>query len=281
MLRAFNFAVSLAGAMLLASIGHAALAQQNREAVKTLPPVTVTATATRGAVEKSYRKMIAGMDLFERMHAMAPNATLRFKLLPRKWDTDMDRIDLEILGETVAIPVRVEPDRTFTLARDQAALAENAAVTPNRRAQSMTWRAEIRTPGLPPGTRRLGDLRLECLVGHEAGLISNASAVFGQIARLVTSMVDYCNLDDTEYLFFTDRPLFNVVLVSGTRREALPVDRLYAGATADPNLARELPYCDCEVLVDRTYFLPLGDKSWPDDTRVEFEYMDDDAVTTK
>jgi hypothetical protein len=29
------------------------------------------------------------------------------------------------------------------------------------------------------------------------------------------------------------------------------------------------------VLVDRTYFLPLGDPSWPDDTRVEFEYMDD------
>ena len=33
-------------------------------------------------------------------------------------------------------------------------------------------------------------------------------------------------------------------------------------------------YCDCEVLVDRTYVLPLGDLSWPDDTRVEFEYMD-------
>jgi hypothetical protein len=36
-----------------------------------------------------------------------------------------------------------------------------------------------------------------------------------------------------------------------------------------------LPYCDCEVLVDRTYYLPLGDTSWPDDTLVEFEYMDD------
>ena len=43
-------------------------AQLQDGAVKKLPPVTVTATATRGAVEKSYRKMIAGMDLFERMH---------------------------------------------------------------------------------------------------------------------------------------------------------------------------------------------------------------------
>ncbi|MBF8279701.1 MAG: hypothetical protein HW385_1133, partial [candidate division NC10 bacterium] len=25
----------------------------------------------------------------------------------------------------------------------------------------------------------------------------------------------------------------------------------------------------------RTYFLPLGDRSWPDDTLIEFEYMDD------
>ena len=44
-------------------------------------------------------------------------------------------------------------------------------------------------------------------------------------------------------------------------------------ASDDPQLANDLPYCDCEVLVDRTYFLPLGDPSWPDETRVEFEYM--------
>jgi hypothetical protein len=136
---------------------------------------------------------------------------------------------------------------------------------------------DIRTPGLPPNTRRLGDLRLECLVGNEAGLISNASPVFGQLARALTSFVDYCNLDDTEYLFFADRPLFSVVMVDGARKETIPVDRLYAGASATPNLKAELPYCDCEVLVDRTYFLPLGDKSWPDDTLIEFEYMDDNV----
>ena len=252
-------------------------AQQPDGAVKTLPPVTVTASPTRGAVEKSYRKMLAGMDLFERMHGMAPAASLRFKLLPRQPGTDMDHIVLEILGDTVAIPVRVEADRTFTLPRDGAALAENAAVTPNRRRQSMTWRVDIRTPGLPPDTRRLGDLRLECLVGNEAGLVSNPSPLFGQLARALTSFVDYCSMDDTQYLFFADRPLFNVVMVNGARRESVPVDRLYAGASADPNLKADLPYCDCEVLVDRTYFLPLGDKSWPDDTLIEFEYMDDDV----
>jgi hypothetical protein len=253
-------------------------AQLQDGAVKKLPPVTVTATATRGAVEKSYRKMIAGMDLFERMHSLAPAASLRYKLLPRQPGTEMDRIELEVLGDTVAIPVRVAADHTFTLERDSKAAAENAAVTPNRRAQSMTWRVDIRTPGLPPNTRRLGDMRLECLVGNEAGLISNPKPFIGHLARAFSSFVDYCNQEEPEYLFFADRPLFSVVMVNGTRRVTLPVDRLYAGASADPGLKSALPYCDCEVLVDRTYYLPLGDKSWPDDTLIEFEYMEDANV---
>jgi hypothetical protein len=36
-----------------------------------------------------------------------------------------------------------------------------------------------------------------------------------------------------------------------------------------------LPFCDCQVLLDRTYYAPIWDRSWPDDTLVSFEYMDD------
>jgi hypothetical protein len=39
--------------------------------------------------------------------------------------------------------------------------------------------------------------------------------------------------------------------------------------------ASDLRYCDCEVLLDRTYYAPLGDRSWPDDTLLVFEYMED------
>lgn len=236
----------------------------------------VTSTAIRDPVEKSYRKIIRGIELFEeqkRLHA--PQATLRFKLLPRQPGTDMNGITVEITGDTIALPVFVARDRTFTLERNEKALAEDAAVMPNRKASSMTWRAEIRTPGLPPGTRRLGDLRLECLVGNEAGLISNSRAVFGQIAKMFVGAAEYCGRVDSQYLYFSDRPLFGVTLVSGNRREALSIDNLYAGASYDTNLKSDLPYCDCQVLVDRTYFLPLGDRSWPDDTLVEYEYMDD------
>jgi hypothetical protein len=63
-------------------------------------------------------------------------------------------------------------------------------------------------------------------------------------------------------------------LVSGNRTQVLSVDLLYGGAGRDPDWKEDLPYCDCEVLMDRAYFLPLGDASWPDDTRVQFEFMD-------
>lgn len=237
---------------------------------------TVTVSRTRDPVDKSYRRMLKGMDLFEKKRDMAPNASLRFKLLPRQRDTNMDGIVLRIVGETVTIPLPVAADHTFSLERQQKALDEDASVMPNRKANSMTWRSEIRTPGLPPHTRRLGDLRLECQVGLEADLISNVFPVIGQFTNFVQRMLDYCNASEVHYLFFAERPVFSVTMVAGTRREILPVDELYAGAGYGLTSKADLAYCDCQVLLDRTYFLPLGDRSWPDDTLIEFEYMDDD-----
>src|SRR4051812_7498077 len=267
--------LSLSGAahLVLSCVCMAAVAQDQGAGEAVLP--SVTATAVGDPVDKSYRRMVRGMDLFEAKHAMAPNAALRYKLLPRRPDTNMNAISLDIVGKTVAIPVRVARDHTFTLERNQKALEEDASVIPNRKAGSMTWRTEIRTPGLPPGTRRLGDLRLECLVGLEAGLFSNVRPVFGQLANLVIGIIGYCDRVDAQYLFFAERPIFSVSLVSGNRREVLSIDKLYAGASYNENLKADLPFCDCQVLVDRTYFLPLGDHSWPDDTLIEYEYMDD------
>jgi hypothetical protein len=272
--------ISLASAATLAlsiwaAAAPAADAPPDAAGPAVLPRVEVS--AVRDPVEKSYRKIVRGMDLFEKRRSLAPNATLRFKLLPRSRDTHMQAITVEIVAETVALPVPVASDNTFTLERSARALAEDAVVAPNRKARSLTWRTEIRTPGLAPNTRRLGDLRLECLVGEEAGLISDFLPIFGYIAKLLSGG-DYCNQRNVQYLFFADRPLFGVTLVSGNRREVLSVDKLYAGISRNPMTASELQGCDCQVLVDRTYYAPLGDRSWPDDTLLEFEYMDDAAV---
>ena len=251
-----------------------ASAQQDKSG-PVLPSVTISAKANRDPVEKSYRRMIRGMDLFEKQHSLSPNGLLRFKLLPRKRETDMSSIVLEVIASSIDFQVPIAPDQTFSLRRSQQAFDDNAVVIPNRKAQSMTWRTDIRTPGLPPNTRRLGDLRLECEVGLEAGLVSNDRSIVGRIASAIAD-IGYCSRKDARYLFFADRPLFSVALISGQRKNILPVGKLYAAASDDPNLKSDLPFCDCEVLIDRTYFLPLGDSSWPDETLVEFEYMEGD-----
>ncbi len=262
--------VLVAGAVALA--GAAALAQDG--GVRVLPQVTVTASGEAPPiVEKSYRKMQRGVALFEREHRLAPLAALRFKLLPRQRDTDMDVRRIEIFGSTHYAEVPVAEDGSFALPQDPVAAAQDAQVTSDRQRRSMTWRADIRTPGLPPGTRRLGDLRLECRVGMESGLVSEDYSVIGKLSQVLDSP-SYCDQREPRYYFFADRAVFDVMLVEGSRRESLPVHRLYAGAVDEPALARDLPYCDCQVLVDRTYELPLGDASWSDNTLVQFTYMD-------
>ena len=175
-------AVRLCVAAVFAAAAGLAWPQAQPGPPATLPGVTISGSkATADPVEKSYRRMVRGMDLFERRRALSPQGELRFKLLPRKPGVSLDRLELLVLGKTVETPIPVAPDRTFVLQRDPKALDENAMVTPDRKALTMTWRAEVRTPGLAPNTRRLGDLRLECQVGMEAGLYSNSPSFITRI----------------------------------------------------------------------------------------------------
>jgi hypothetical protein len=255
-----------------ALVAAAAVAQAPAAPPPAGPVATVTIPYTRDPVDKSYRKMIKGMERFEREHALAPNAGLRFQLLPRAPTVKMTGITLKVIGDNMTIQVPVADGNSFVLPRNEQALREDAAVVANRKTTSMTWRASVVTPGLPPGTRRLGDLRLECYVGMEAGLISNSSPLFGWISDALTTADQVCNSPRGNYLFFTDRPLFSVKLHAGNRTEVLPFKMLYAGGEQTGDM---LKYCDCQVLLDRSYYAPIWDKGWPDDTLVEFEYMDD------
>jgi hypothetical protein len=264
-------------AFLCSAVPAISLAQQAEPSAEPKPQ-TVTVTSTRDPVDKSYRKMIRGMERFEREHALAPQAQLRFHLLPRTPGVNMRGITLRVLGDHIAVPVQVADDNTFVLPRNEQALREDAAVVANRKTTSMTWRAQVITPGLPPGTRRLGDLRLECLVGMEAGLVSNSSPLFGWISDALTTPEQVCNSPKGNFLFFNERPIFSVILQAGQRSEILPFKMLYAGGEQSRDM---LPFCDCQVLLDRTYYAPIWDRSWPDDTLVSFEYMDDPSASAE
>ena len=232
---------------------------------------TVRVPFVRDPVDTSYRKMIKGMERFVRERALAPAATLRFRLLPRLPNSRLDGVTLRVLGDNVSLPLQIDPDYSFVLPRNEQAVREDAAVIASRRSDSMTWRAWVQTPGLAAGTRRLGDLRLECKVGMDAGLISNSSPMFGWLSNALANTDQVCSNADGNYLFFAERPVFAVTLRHGARSEVLPFKMMYAGG----DQTREtLPFCDCQVLLERSYYAPLWDKSWPDDTVLEFDYMD-------
>lgn len=262
--------ITLAATLLLCRIGAAQQPAPPAVPSATVPSITVP--ATRDPVDKSYRKMVRGMDRYARDIALAPHSTLRFRLLPRLPTVRLEGVTLQVVGDHITLPVAVAPDHSFTLERHDQALREDAALVANRKTSSMTWRAQVTSAGVPEGMRRLGDLRLECLVGVEAGLVSNNARMFAWLSEWLAGPDQVCTSPDGNYLQFTDRPLFGVTLRAGGRVAVLPFRALYAGGTQTPET---LPFCDCQVLLDRSYYAPVWDGGWPDDTLLEFDYMDE------
>ena len=149
-------------------------------------------------------------------------------------------------------PVLVEElpvalDHSFELPRDERALREDAVVSPNRKRLSLTWRVDIRTPGLPGDSRRLGDLRLECEVSaavkkEEIPLLYRAGAL---------AAGGLCNLPMVGYIYRAPKRIVSASVVSGERKAGLPLHGNGEG-----------------------YHAPLRDKSWDDEALIVVEFAE-------
>ena len=149
----------------------------------------------------------------------------------------------------------------------------------NRKAGSLAWRPEVRTPGLPDHTRRLGDLRLECTLYFSVDFLRARKKAGPRWLEDACDVLE--KWADDPYPKIADGPLFNVTLVFRVAAGALPSGnvvrawRAVAGIPAFGNAS----VTDWFYLRDRVYRLPRPDPAWPDDTLVVFEYMDEDAPT--
>lgn len=220
--------------------------------------------------EKPYRDLLAGVTRFENSPGALPGATLRFKVRPRHDGVAMDALVLQIVGDHTRIAVPLDADHTFVLPVDAGAASDNAMVRFNRPSGSLAWRAEIRSPGVPVNARRLGDLLLECRVAFVADL---PAYIHHPINMLVVKLPDPCRTLPINFFSFADRPLFGATLVDGQRRSMLSAAMLHGPAFV-PLPGQE----DWLHLRDRAYtvkYKELYDQRWPDDTLVQFDYMDD------
>jgi hypothetical protein len=213
---------------------------------------SVSVKAIKDPEIKAYRSMLAGLDAFDKYHDLAPDApALRFVLSSLSEDTGFafTQTKLSIRGDTVSIPVPIGTDNSFVLPRNKQAEDDNADLILDLRKGQIRGRPDVRSPGIPVNMRRLGDLRLECEV-RSAIAKADMNFVFRGAIATATLGRGLCNSPKMHMGFFAGKNINGLTLISDTRRE--PLTRF-----SGPN-----------------YFPPIGDKSWPDNTLVEFMFDD-------
>lgn len=265
-----DWRVMLAG-VALAYLGGAHAAQTTPDAGTgaSLAPVTVEALAENREV-RSYRNLLKAMEQFEAYRVKYPDAYLRFRIYPRSEGVDLSKLKVSIVGDSRREPVVVSDEASFTLPIIAELREQNADVRANVPSGDLGWRMMIRREGSPDNRRILGDLRQECRLEVDGANV--ARKFFSPGAYAVNVFIDFCGIRSMQMASYSERPLFSVHMSHGNRHASLLSDLLYEFRGAGAAVA---PLLDGHVIRDRRYFAPLYDESWPDDTVMEIEYMDD------
>ena len=208
----------------------------------------VDVQGTRDPDLRPYRTMLKGLDAYADHQRLAPGAPLRFMLIPATPQARLDGVTLHLSADNLSIPVPLAADGGFTLTRDKTAYDANADLVSNKKRDTLRWRADIHTPGLPQNVRRLGDLRLECEI-RWAVEQDDLPFVRRKLFRLAGGP---CHSSLIHVPFPVFRKLLAVQARSGERT------------------------LDIRVTDDRQrYVPPLHDLSWEDDTLLTITYADD------
>jgi hypothetical protein len=210
----------------------------------------------------SYRSVAAGLDAFDAHRALAPHATLRFRMRHAEGAPANagDGLKLRLASDDGSFQENVPIDAAglLTVARNQAAYDADATFILNQKNGLYMGHPEVRTAGLPDNVRRLGDLRLECRV--TIAIVKDQMPFLAKAAinsLLLTS--DWCGKKGFHFDVPAPRAGVRAVLRDGER-------------------SRPLETHGWKVTV------PIGDTGWPDDALVQFDAGADEpapASTTR
>ncbi|MBT9491107.1 MAG: hypothetical protein IV107_01890 [Paucibacter sp.] len=218
---------------------------------------------------KTLAQILKAQTLFQQHRQLAPQATLTYRVYARLSAADLPRADLALLSEQGRVPIPLDPQQRFVADPAWAKLDPELEIRSKLADGRVTWRPDIRTPGWPDAEQRLGDLRLQCRVAFASGLARTDPGWIRVLSGLFGSNNDECNRPDWSPSNFAERPIFSVSLVHGERRLRLNQRNLH-GLFDDQGSIYDWGF----LLRDRMFRVPLGDPTWPDETRVVFEYMD-------
>jgi hypothetical protein len=233
---------------------YAGAAQTDTDPAAADEPVSqISVVGIRNPALRSYRVLSAGLDAFETHRHLAPNATLKFKLIkPDELVTskpDWSKAELTLTADDLSLPVPVSADGTFVVPRNQQAYDEQADLVLNQKKNAAFFLPIVQTAGLASTTRRLGDVRLECQVIMAMGK-KELSFIRRAVLTTLMGTGDWCTSKRAQFTStWPDWPL-TVAQLNGATRKMLPVRR-----------AR--------------FYMPIYDASIPDDTLYEFEFWGD------
>lgn len=199
----------------------------------------------------SYRAVVKGLDIFDKLHHLAPAVPeVRFLFQMRGDRVAPDEAPvLRIAGDELSQYVPIGPDGRFSVPRIEQAIDEDASLIMNRKKGTYRIGPEIRTPGLPANVRRLGDIRLECQV---LVAIAKEEAPFWLVAAANSLMLtgDWCSIfkaDKAYYDVAGAAPVATATMVHDERKLGLEIE-------------------------NGRFKVPIAEPGWPDDTLIELTF---------
>lgn len=236
-----------------------------------LHQVQVQGTSIGARDVKTVGQLLKAEALFEKDRALAPHARFEFKVYGRRNAEQSADVDLGLQTAQGRIPVNLDADGRFSIDAARRTLDGDTEIRSRLRDGAVTWRPYITTPGSTERLRRLGDLRLQCRAGFYSGVARSSGLwLINTLKLLSVPELDGCAQESTGWSNFSDAPVFGVRLRFGDQ-----VQDLSQGLIGGLNDGEGSSYDWGFALRDRLFRLPMGDKRWPDDTLVEFEFMDD------
>jgi hypothetical protein len=221
-------------------------------------PGTVHINAMKNPELKSYRAIVAGMDKFDDLHALAPAVPqLRFQAEARgKGDklAGAEPLVARIAADDFSIPLTLDQDLRFSVPRSRAAYDAKAELILNRKKHEARVEPYIRTPGLAEDRYRMGDVRLDCQVKvaiakDEIPFWANA------LVNSILLTTDWCSW------FKGETPKSDGRFWSHKAGAALSSATLRDGARS---VALEVE--------GKEFRLPIGDTSWSNDAMIELVF---------
>ena len=216
-------------------------------------PSTIHVKALRNPEIQKYKAILAGLDSFDKHHALAPRVpALRFRVQQRGGAGKPEQPLVRIEGERdFVMPLAIDADNRFTVPRSEAALDARGELVLNQKRKYYRIVPEVRTPGLPDNVRRLGDLRLECKVMID--IAKEEIPLFWVLTLNSVLMTrDWCSFFSEKersatFAFKAGAPLVEAILSEGNRSKALKTEK-------------------------EEFSVGLGDAEWSDEALVELRF---------